>query len=135
MKCMVQIHVISQEALDSCTTIKHFLELPISESTVKLELNHRWVSMCGQIFGDSIDPRLITDDAPVTNIRYRAWVDSPAQPQHLTFFYPHTLSTRLFVCGAPVLLKLSRWVEDSERKSPGLRGFAKHVIWRMCVLV
>jgi hypothetical protein len=25
MKCMVQIHVISQEALDLCTTIKHFL--------------------------------------------------------------------------------------------------------------
>ncbi len=98
---------------------------------------HVWANLWGR--PSTIESTLLTldssaDDTPVTNNRDRAWVDSPAQPQHLTVFYPQTLSTRLFVCGAPVLLKQSRWVEDSERKSPGPRGFAKLVLWRMCVL-
>jgi hypothetical protein len=136
MKCMVQIHVISQEALDSCTTIKHFLELPITESTVKSELKHLWVSMCGQIFGDSIDPRLITDDTPVTNIRYRAWVDSPAQPQHLTAFLPTHIKheiIRLRCTSFPLAIQMGR---RQREKVPRSNKFCKACLMedaRTCV--
>jgi hypothetical protein len=125
MKCMVQIHVISQEALDACTTIEHFLELPISESTVKSELKHLWMSMCGQIFGDSTDPRLITDDTPVTNIRYRAWVDTTAQPQHLTAFLPTHIKheiVRLRCTSFPLAIQMGR---KQREKVPRSERFCK----------
>lgn len=111
LNCLVHANVISQESLDACSTVQHFLDLPISESFVKIKLKGLWNSLCEQVFGDVADPRGFPDDAPVTSIRYRAWVDCQAKPPHLTAFLPTFIKheiLRLRCTSYPLAIQMGR---------------------------
>jgi len=115
LKCMVQINALTQSDLDACTTVEHYQQLPISEQFVKLKLKAYWASLCDRVFGDVRDPRSMPDDTPITNIRYKAWVDGPAQPPHLTAFLPTHIKheiIRLRCSSYPLAIQMGRRHRD-----------------------
>jgi hypothetical protein len=111
LKCMVHINVLTQNEVDACSTFQHYQQLPISEQSVKLKLKDYWQSLCDRIFGSVQDPRSLPDDIPITNIRYKAWVDCPTPPPHLTAFLPTHIRheiIRLRCSSYPLAIQMGR---------------------------
>jgi hypothetical protein len=130
MKALVAIGVISGNDLEACTSVTDFVQLPITESSVKESLDRFWTSTCSSILHEITAPRSMPDDKSITFSRYNAWVASTSGPAHLTAFLPTHIKhmiIRFRVNGYPLAFQSHKLKNKKTPRSQRLCEACKHM--------